>query len=86
MNAVKGERLIVGLSDWMDCLYCLRCGADAGGEVQVVLQAAWSAERLMDCLCIIDAVVQVPGAEWHTYDMEVQVVLEAAWSAGQQTD
>jgi hypothetical protein len=30
-------------------------------------------------------VVQVPGAEWHTYDMEVQVVLEAAWSAGQQT-
>ncbi len=32
----------------------------------------------MDCVCIIDAVVQVPGAEWHTYDMEVQVVLEAA--------
>jgi deltex-like protein len=28
---------------------------------------------------------QVPGAEWHTYDMEVQVVLEAAWAAGQQT-
>ena len=28
---------------------------------------------------------QVPGAEWHTYDMEVQVVLEAAWAAGHQT-
>jgi hypothetical protein len=40
----------------------------------------------MDCLFINDAVVQVPGAEWHTYAMEVQVVLEAAWSADQQTD
>jgi hypothetical protein len=40
----------------------------------------------MDYCCIIDAVVQVPGAQWHTCDMEVQVVLEAAWSAGQQTD
>jgi hypothetical protein len=40
----------------------------------------------MDCCCIIDAVVQVPGAEWHTYNMKVQVVLEAAWSAGGQTD
>lgn len=28
---------------------------------------------------------EMPGAEWHTYDMEVQVVLEAAWAAGHQT-
>ncbi len=41
---------------------------------------------MIDYSCIIDAVVQVPGAEWHTYDMEVQVVLEAAWSASRQTD
>jgi hypothetical protein len=34
---------------------------------------------MIDCL-YFDAVVQVPGAVWHTYDMEVQVVLEAAWS------
>ncbi len=84
------SRLIDGL-----LLYYWCCGAGARGGVAHLRHGgaggaggglvSWTADWLMDCCCIIDAVVQVPGAEWHTYDMEVQVVLEAAWSAGQQT-
>jgi hypothetical protein len=61
----------------------LRQGGAGGAGGSLV---SWSEQTMMDFLCNIDAVVQVPGAEWHIYDIEVQVVLEVAWLAGQQTD